>query len=143
MIHTTLHIEGMHCNGCVRSVTNSLRSKAGVKDVADPQPVFLRHALDVAQHLRDVAARDHAVLGAVVGREPPDGAGNIGPGSATSIGSLTIAQLVLNGGTLNFNLSGSLNDSIFISGLNAPLVTASTGFNFTDLGGGLTIGGAL
>lgn len=34
MTHTTLHIDGMHCNGCVRSVTNSLRSKAGVKDVA-------------------------------------------------------------------------------------------------------------
>ena len=29
----TLHVTGMHCNGCVRSVTNALRRIAGVSNV--------------------------------------------------------------------------------------------------------------
>ena len=31
MTNATLAIEGMHCNGCVRSLTNALKSVTGVK----------------------------------------------------------------------------------------------------------------
>ncbi len=32
MKQETIHIEGMHCNGCVRSVTNALKHVRGVTE---------------------------------------------------------------------------------------------------------------
>ena len=33
MTSENLHIIGMHCNGCVRSITNALKKISGVKEV--------------------------------------------------------------------------------------------------------------
>jgi hypothetical protein len=45
----------------------------GVEDVADLQLALLGHALDVAQHLGNVAARDDAILGVVGRRQASEG----------------------------------------------------------------------
>src|SRR5437667_103552 len=47
---------------------------AGVEDVGDAEPVALRRRGDVPQDVRHAGARHDAVLRAVVGREPADGA---------------------------------------------------------------------
>ena len=61
--------------------------------------------------------------------------GSIGPGAAGGVGTLTLASLILNGGTLNFDLTGATNDGIFLSGGSAPLINAAVNFNFNVLGG--------
>jgi fibronectin-binding autotransporter adhesin len=61
--------------------------------------------------------------------------GNLAPGTAATVGLLKLPSLILGGGTLLFNLSGTGYDQILLTTTNAPLVTASTGLQFSNLGG--------